>query len=343
MLFREGPLMAMAGQATDVEASAFWVFGPGQGALRSEALGRLGDNDVLVETIASGVSRGTETLVFQGLVPKSQHDRMRAPFQEGAFGFPLKYGYASVGRVIEGGGPLKGERVFCLYPHQDRYVVPLDAVIPVPKDVASGRAVLAANMETALNGLWDAPPRIGDRIAVIGCGVVGTLAATLAAGHPGVQVQVVDINPKKAVFARELGLTFVTPDEVTGDADLVIHASGQPEGLRTAFEIAGFEATILDLSWYGDREVSLPLGENFHSRRLKLISSQVGSIAPAMRLRKSHRDRLALALRLLADQRYDVLLSPPRHFSQLPSIMAELSEGRDDVMCQPIVYRQTSS
>ncbi len=334
--------MAMTGDAAEREASAFWVFGPGQGALRSETLRRPGENEVLVEAIASGVSRGTETLVFRGLVPKNQHDSMRAPFQEGDFGFPLKYGYASVGRVIEGGGQLKGERVFCLYPHQDRYVLPLNAVVPVPKDVASGRAVLAANMETAVNGLWDAPPRIGDRITVIGCGVVGVLAACLAAGHPGVQVEIVDTNPRKAEMARALGLTFVSPDDVSPDADLVIHASGRPEGLRTAFEIAGFEATILDLSWYGDREVTLPLGENFHSRRLKLISSQVGSIAPALRLRKSHRDRLTLALHLLADQRYDILLSAPRHFSQLPSIMAELSEGRDDVMCQPIVYRHAS-
>ncbi|MEL6962209.1 MAG: zinc-binding alcohol dehydrogenase [Pseudomonadota bacterium] len=343
MLFRERLLMAMAEHAAEVEASAFWIFGPGQGALRSESLKAQSKNDVLVETIASGVSRGTETLVFKGLVPKSQHDRMRAPFQVGDFSFPVKYGYASVGRVIAGGGELKGQRVFCLHPHQDRFVVPADAVIPVPPNVASGRAVLAANMETALNGLWDAPPRIGDRISVIGCGVVGALSACLAAGHPGVHVEVIDTNPRKAAIARALGLTFVAPDEATPDADLVIHASGRPEGLRTAFEIAGFEATILDLSWYGDREVALPLGENFHSRRLKLISSQVGSIAPAMRLRKSHRDRLELALTLLADQRYDVLLSPPRHFSQLPSILAELSEGRDDVMCQPIVYRQTST
>lgn len=325
------------------EASAFWVFGPGQGALRSESLRRPRESEVLVETIASGVSRGTETLVFRGQVPASQHDRMRAPFQEGGFGFPLKYGYASVGRVIEGGGPLKGERVFCLYPHQDRYVVPLASVVPVPKDVASGRAVLAANMETAVNGLWDAPPQVGDRIAVIGCGVVGALAASLVAVYPGVVVEIIDTNPKKAATARALGLTFVSPEEASSDVDLVIHASGRPEGLRTAFEIAGFEATILDLSWYGDREVTLPLGENFHSRRLKLVSSQVGSIAPALRQRKSHRDRLTLALHLLADQRYDVLLSPPRHFSQLPSIMAELLEGRDDVMCQPIVYRQASS
>ena len=321
------------------EASAFWVFGPGQGALRSEALSIPNSNEVLVETIASGVSRGTETLVYQGLVPESQHQKMRAPFQQGEFGFPLKYGYASVGQVVKGPNTLIGERVFCLHPHQDRYVVPVDAVVPVPKTVASGRAVLAANMETALNALWDVRLCIGDRVAVIGCGVVGALVARLAADHPGVQVEMIDVNPKKASVARGFDLPFAAPEDASGEADLVVHATGNPDGLRTAFRIAGFEATILDLSWYGDREASLPLGEDFHSRRLKLVSSQVGQIAPARRGRRSHRDRLALALRLLADERFDFLLAPPRHFSQLPTIMAELVEGGDDVMCQLIAYR----
>lgn len=320
------------------DASAFWIFGPGQGALRSEPIKEPADNEVLVETLASGISRGTENLVFQGLVPKSQHEKMRAPFQEGDFTFPLKYGYASVGRVLKGPQSLVGERVFCLHPHQDRYVVPIDAVVAVPEAVPTGRAVLAANMETALNGLWDAPPRLGDRIAVVGCGVVGALVACLAADVPGTWVELIDVNPEKAVLARALELPFSAPGEASGDADLVIHASGQPEGLRTALDIAGFEATVLDLSWYGDRPVTLPLGENFHSRRLKLISSQVGAVAPAMRGRWSHRDRLSLALGLLADELFDALLMPPKHFSQLPTIMSNLVNGEDDVMCQLIIY-----
>ncbi|MEM9627913.1 MAG: zinc-binding alcohol dehydrogenase [Pseudomonadota bacterium] len=331
--------MASEDGTIPLEASAFWIFGPRQGALRAEQIEAPGPEDVLVETLASGISRGTETLVFQGLVPESQHEKMRAPFQEGGFGFPLKYGYASVGRVVRGPEALLQQRVFCLHPHQDRYVVPADAVVPIPKAVASGRAVLAANMETAVNALWDAPPRIGDRIAVIGCGVVGALAACLAADHPGVQVELIDVNPKKGALARALDLPFSTPDKVAGEYDMVIHASGHPDGLRTAFRLAGFEARIVDLSWYGDREVSLPLGENFHSRRLQLISSQVGAISPSMRGRKSHRDRMSLAIHLLADQRFDALLAPPRHFSQLPAIMAELTQGDDDVMCQLITYR----
>lgn len=331
----------MAGRTdkAPIDGRAFWITGAGEGEIRREPLAAPDQGEVLIETLASGISRGTESLVFQGLVPKSEHERMRAPFQRGGFGFPLKYGYASVGKVVAGRDDLIGERVFCLFPHQDRYVVPADAVVPLPAALPGARAVLAANMETAINVLWDARPHLGDRIVVIGCGVVGALAASLADGIPGVQVEMIDINPKKAAIASALGLTFRSPDEASLDADLVIHASGQPGGLETALRVAGFEATVLELSWYGDRTVTLPLGEAFHSRRLRLISSQVGAVAPSMRGRRSYRERLSLALHLLTDQRFDALLAPPQPFAELPTVMSRLIQGADDVMCQLITYR----
>jgi NADPH:quinone reductase-like Zn-dependent oxidoreductase len=321
------------------EARAFWVTAPGRGELRPERLARPGPGEVLIEALASGISRGTETLVFRGRVPASQHQSMRAPFQAGEFALPVKYGYSSVGLVRDGLPELRERRVFCLHPHQDRYVVPASAVVPVPDGVPDARAVLAANMETALNGLWDAAPRIGDRVAVIGAGVVGALAAALLARIPAAEVQLIDIDPVKAPIAAALGVDFALPGAASGDADLVIHASGAPEGLATALGLAGFEARIVELSWYGDRAVALPLGEAFHSRRLQLISSQVGAVATARRARWDHRRRLALALELLHELRFDALLAPARAFSDLPEIMTELTAGPSKVMCQVIRYR----
>jgi threonine dehydrogenase-like Zn-dependent dehydrogenase len=229
--------------------------------------------------------------------------------------------------------------VFCLHPHQDRFIVPADAAVPVPEAVPDARAVLAANLETALNGLWDAAPRLGDRAAVIGAGVVGALAAALLARVPGTTVQLIDVDPGKAAIAQALGVEFALPAEARGELDLVIHASGAPAGLARALELAGFEAKIVELSWYGARDVALPLGEAFHSRRLRLISSQVGAVAPARRARWSRRRRLALALDLLADARFDALLAPAAPFARLPAVMADLAAQPSGVMCQVIVYQ----
>lgn len=296
-----------------------------------------GLDEVLVETRFSSISRGTEGLVFGGRVPRSEWERMRAPFQAGTFEFPIKYGYASVGRVVGGLESRLGERVFCLYPHQDRYVVPEAAAVRIPDALPDERAGLAANLETALNGLWDGAPRLGDRIAIVGAGVVGALVAALAAGIPGTRVELVDLDPAKAEVAAALGVAFARPDEATGEADLVIHASGSGAGLDTALRLAGFEATVVELSWYGQGAVPSHLGEAFHSRRLTLRSSQVGHLPPERRTRWTHAQRLALALRLLADPRFDALLEPATPFFRLPQVMAELAAGRQ-AMCILISY-----
>ena len=264
---------------------------------------------------------------------------MRAPHQVGEFTFPLKYGYSSVGLVAAGPDDWLGRRVFCLHPHQDRYVVPRRAVVAVPAAVPDERAVLAANMETVVNALWDAAPRIGDRVAVVGAGVIGALAAAVASRIPGTAVQLVDVNPDKAAIASALGVSFAVPNVATPQADLVIHASATGEGLATALDLAGFEATIVELSWYGDQQVAVALGEGFHSRRLRLVSSQVGAVATPQRARWDRRRRLALAVDLLADARFDVLLAPPVPFARLPTVMCELAAGPSEVMCQVIRYK----
>jgi threonine dehydrogenase-like Zn-dependent dehydrogenase len=251
---------------------------------------------VLVETRYSGISRGTESRVLRGGGPVGRHQSKRCPHQEGELSFPVKYGYCNVGRVVAGALPA-GQRVFCLYPHQDRYVVPASSVVPIPDGVPDRRAVLAANMETAINGLWDAAPPIGARVAVIGAGAVGLLCASLLAPIPGVELEVVEVSPERRDTCAAFGLRAVTPEAAHGDCDLVLHASGAPAGLERALELAGFEATILELSWYGDKVVPLRLGGRFHNARLRIQSSQVGHVATAQRARWSYRRRMQLASR----------------------------------------------
>ncbi|MGH7032244.1 MAG: zinc-dependent alcohol dehydrogenase [Stellaceae bacterium] len=321
-----------------IEARAFWLAAPGRGEIRRESLRVPGDGELQIRTLASGISRGTEALVFQGRVPPSQYDAMRCPFQEGAFPAPVKYGYASVGLVEAGAAALLGRRVFCLYPHQDRYIVPEASVIPVPDAVPSARAVLAANMETAVNALWDAGPRLGDRIAVIGAGTVGCLVASLAARVPASRVELIDIDPRRAPLAAALGCGFARPEDASGDCDLVFHVSGSEAGLAAALRLAGFEATVLELSWYGDKAVGAPLGEAFHSRRIRLQSSQVGEVAAPRRARRSRRDRLALALALLADPAYDRLITGECRLEDLPEALARLAAEPGGALCQLVRY-----
>jgi len=321
-----------------LQAQAFWIIQPGVGEIRSETLPPLDNGQVRVRALYSAVSRGTETLVFQGRVPPSQYERMRAPFQEGDFPAPVKYGYSSVGEVTAGPSEWLGKRVFCLYPHQTVYQVPITAVTPLPADLPPARAVLAANLETAVNGVWDLAPRIGDRIAVIGAGTVGVLVALLCRRIMGCTVQLLDINPAKAAVASQLGLEFGLPEAAERDFDGVIHASAAPAGLALALALAGFEATVLELSWYGDQPVPLPLGEDFHSRRLTLRSSQVSAVSPAQRDRWTHQRRLQLTLELLRDPAFDPVINAECDFAALPQTLAELARGPSATLCQRIRY-----
>lgn len=323
-------------------ARQFWIRAPGRGEIVTAELAPRGAREVLVRALYSGISRGTEALVFKGEVPASQAVDMRAPFQEGDFPGPVKYGYSSVGQVLEApegpGKGLVGRAVFCLYPHQDLYTVPEGSVVPLPDGLPPERAVLAANMETAVNAVWDAQPGVGDRIVVIGAGVVGMLVAWLCGRIPGARVSVVDPDASRAAVAEGLGLAFADRAPAGADADLVVHASGRPEGLAAALEAAGWEATILELSWYGSRIVPLALGEAFHSRRLTLRSSQVGRIPPQRAPRWTHARRMALALDLLRDPRLDLLITGESEFAALPEVMARLAHDGAGVLCHRIRY-----
>jgi threonine dehydrogenase-like Zn-dependent dehydrogenase len=279
--------------------------------------------------------------VFRGRVPERQYAAMRAPFQQGEFPAPVAYGYLNVGVVEHGPAALRGRTVFCLHPHQTRYVVPAGAVIPVPDGVPAERAVLAGTVETAVNALWDAAPLVGDRIAVVGAGMVGCAVARLLAGFPGVRVQLVDTEPARATVAGAFGIDFALPGDAGGDCDLVVHASATSDGLARSLELLAPEGTVIELSWYGDRRVSVPLGESFHSRRLTIRGSQVGTVSPARRGRRSFTDRLALALDLLADPAFDTLLSGECAFEELPDVLPQLASGKLPALCQLVHYDST--
>jgi threonine dehydrogenase-like Zn-dependent dehydrogenase len=317
------------------EARAFWLREPGAGEIRTAARPDPGPGEVLVRTRFSGISRGTETLVFRGEVPPSQYPTMRAPFQEGDFPGPVKYGYLNVGVVEQGPASLLGRTVFCLYPHQTAYVVSAGSVTPVPDGVPAGRAVLAGTVETAVNALWDARPLVGDRVSVVGAGMVGCSVAALLARFPGIRVELVDADPARAAIAAHLGTGFALPADAAAGRDLVVHASATAAGLQRSLELLAPEGRVVELSWYGDREVNLALGGAFHSGRLTIRSSQVGTLA---RPDRSFADRLALALELLRDPVFDALITGESRFDELPGVLAGLAAGTVHGLCHLITY-----
>jgi threonine dehydrogenase-like Zn-dependent dehydrogenase len=320
------------------DAQAFWLRAPGAGEIRPVTLPTPGEGDVTVRTLRSGVSRGTETLVFRGGVPPDQYAVMRAPFQEGEFPAPVKYGYLNVGTVEEGPAELRGRMVFCLYPHQTAYVVPAGAVTVVPDGVSPDRAVLAGTVETAVNALWDAAPLVGDRIAVVGAGMVGCSVARLLSRFPAVKVTLVDVDRSRAEVAAALGVAFALPADAGGGCDLVVHASATSAGLQRSIELLAPEGTVIELSWYGDSEVRLALGGAFHAGRLAVRASQVGTISPARSGRRTTADRLVLALELLRDPAFDALVTGRSRFDELPDVMARLAAGSLPALCHTITY-----
>ena len=321
-----------------VQAMAFWLREPGVGEIRPLEVSDPGPGEVLVRTLRSAVSRGTETLVFRGGVPPDQYAAMRAPFQEGDFPGPLKYGYLNVGVVEKGPPDLVGRTVFCLYPHQTAYVVPASAVVVVPEDVPAARAVLAGTVETAVNALWDAAPLLGDRVTVVGGGMVGLCVARLLVGVPGLEVTVVDVDPERATVVGAIGAHFAMPAEAEGGRDLVVHASASSAGLQLSLDLLSAEGTVVELSWYGDAEVNLRLGGTFHSGRLSIRASQVGAVSPNRRGRRTTTDRVRLALRLLRDPAFDALVNGSSAFVDLPETLRRLADGSLPALCHTITY-----
>jgi threonine dehydrogenase-like Zn-dependent dehydrogenase len=314
-------------------SEALWYVSDGRLEIRPVDMPAPAPQDVRVAARYSGVSRGTERLVLRGRVPASEHQRMRCPHQEGVFTFPVKYGYALVGVIADGPNARIGEDVFVLHPHQREAWVPLTDVHTLPADLPPRRAALAANMETALNVVWDASIAPGDHVLIVGAGVLGLLIAGIIARIPGTVVTVTDIDPARAVVGEKLGAAYAALGRTPEDQDVVIHTSGTTEGLRVALASAGTEACVVEASWYGDKDISVSLGEAFHARRLQLVSSQVGAVPPARRARWTTARRMAKALELLRDDRYDALITGEIAFTDAPQVLPKvLAEGSPGLM-----------
>lgn len=325
-------------------ARALWYESAGKASLRATLCREPGAGEALVRMKWSGISRGTERLIFEGRVPESEYDRMRAPFQEGAFPFPVKYGYCAVGIVEAGSAALLGRDVFVLHPHATHFAVPDASVRSLPEGLPARRAVLAANMETALNALWDSGAGPGDRIAVVGCGLVGLLVIYLCAGLPGADVVAVDADAGRADIVAALGAQFHTAKDFASTrdfgADVVFHASASPAGLALAINAAGREGRIVEMSWYGEGDVPAPLGGAFHSGRLQLISSQVGQVSPSRRPRWDYGRRLGKAMELLRDPRLDALVTHEFAFEELPERLPEFLRAGAPGLAAVIRYPQ---
>lgn len=325
-----GNFLAVTSQirAAGVTGTALWYDGPGSAVFREEQLVRPepGDGSPLltVRTRWSAISRGTERLVVSGRVPPGEYGRMRCPFQSGNFPFPVKYGYCAAGTVEDGPEEMIGRNVFALHPHQDRFLIPASRVAFTPDALPLRRATLAANMETALNAVWDSGAGPGDNIVVIGAGIVGLMIVYLCAQLPGADVTAVDTRANRSALVAALGARFLTPDQLRQQAgasvpaDIVLHTSATGDGLSAALATAGMEARIVEVSWYGDRTVPVPLGGAFHSQRLQIVSSQVGQVAPSRRPRWSYSRRIGKALDLLCDDRLDALITDEFVFEDLP-------------------------
>ena len=332
----------MTNSQTPIHATAYWTTAKEHGELRTEDVPAPGPGEALVRALYSGISKGTEMVVHAGAVPPRVAEEMRAPHQEGQFPGPVKFGYLSVGIVEEGPEEWKGQRVFCLNPHQDLYVVPVESLTRIPDDVPSRRAVLTGTVETAVNALWEAGPRLGDRVAVVGAGLVGGMVATLLRTFPLQRLQLVDLDHGRKQLADTLGVDFAHPDDALADCDIVFHCSASQEGLERSLQLVGDEGDVIEMSWYANREVTVPLGEDFHARRLSIRASQVGMVARARRHRRTNADRLDLAVSLLEDPVFDAFLTGSSKFEDLPGVVQSLADGTLEALCHVVEYPATN-
>ena len=293
-------------------ARALWLTAPRTAELREEPVPAPCAGEVRIRAVASAVSQGTEMLVYRGQVPADLP--LDLPTLAGSFGFPIKYGYASTGRVTDVGagvtGLAPGDLVFVHHPHQSAYTVPATLPVRLPCGLDPERGVFTANLETAVNVLLDTPLRLGETVVVFGQGTVGLLITQLLRRAGAGCVVAVDPLPGRRAIALAAGATaaFAPDADLAAEvrrlnhgraADVAIEVSGAAPALQAAIDVVADEGTVVAVSWYGTKQVTLTLGGHFHRGRVRLLSSQVGHVNPALAPRWDRERRLDVALDLL--------------------------------------------
>ena len=270
---------------------------------------------VLVKTLYSGISKGTENLVARGKIHKSQFKIMRCPFQDGNFSFPIKYGYINIGEIIDGPISLTGKKIFTLFPHQTVFEISTKNINLI-KNKNAKKYLLTANMETAVNIFWDSQAKKNDRILIVGLGSVGLLTAYFFKLKGYKNLYVSDVNLSKKSIAKKLNLNFIHYNKIN-NLDCIINTTSNYDVLNNSFTKLNLDGKIIEASWYGEKVGKLNLGNEFHSKRLRIISSQVSNIPLHMQKKHNYRSRLKIAINALNDDKLLLLINSVSKFENL--------------------------
>ena len=306
-----------------MKAHGLWFLGANQFSIREETLRSPSTPYCVVKSICSGISQGTEQLVYSEAVPESIQHQMRCPYMGGDFPFPIKYGYSLVGEVVEGPENIVGRNVHMLHPHQDYGCVHPRDIYLLDDGILPEKAILASNMETAVNAVWDSQVTLGDRVLVVGFGNVGSLVARILSLSMGVEMFVTDTSALKRSMAQKMGFNVCEISQLKEEFDISFNVSASADGLQTAIDAVGYEGKIIELSWYGNRAVSLQLGGDFHIQRKTIISSQVSHIPSHRLARWDTIRRKKLVFSLLKQPEFEEHVTHNLRFSELPRILSE--------------------
>lgn len=282
------------------------------------------EGQLIIKSRYSMISTGTEKVITTQVLDPDLALKMAIPYQKGAMTNTFTYGYSLVGEVISE-GEFQGEKVHVMHPHQDFAVVYTNDVRVLPRDIDPKLATLISNMETAVNAVWDAQVELGDRVLIQGYGTIGALVASILQKYPGLDLHVHDIDPQKAELIASHGLSVYDMEEE--EFDLVFNTTGSEIALEEAFKFARLEGTIIELSWYGAKRVSLELGESFHYGRKRLICSQVSHIPNRKQPNWNYENRKDLVIRLLQELDPTYLLGHEINFQDAPEFYHKLRSG----------------